>query len=149
MNECFECGTRGELQQHHIIPRSQGGKHTIGLCLGCHSRVHGLKMSASELTKRGQEKKFFMNEFYAILAILVLTDEQEYIFSSVEDRSIEQKLALKILASKHLEKSFFGEGKLENQLAKIRKRINRLHKIETDDPPYFLEIVEKAVKHYG
>ena len=41
--KCFECDIEGELENHHVIPRSLGGKKTIKLCLSCHSKVHKSK----------------------------------------------------------------------------------------------------------
>jgi 5-methylcytosine-specific restriction endonuclease McrA len=44
--QCQLCGTSGEnrLQLHHVILRSQGGKHTadnlVTLCFKCHNDVH-------------------------------------------------------------------------------------------------------------
>ena len=36
---CFECDQPAD-HQHHVIPKSRGGKRTIPLCTGCHGRVH-------------------------------------------------------------------------------------------------------------
>lgn len=62
INECFECGSIVELQEHHIIPRSLGGTKTITLCGKCHGKIHGLdftnhglliKKSLDKLKKKG------------------------------------------------------------------------------------------------
>lgn len=42
--ECIECGTREDLNIHHIIPRSMGGTDSLGnfelLCSKCHRMAH-------------------------------------------------------------------------------------------------------------
>tara|TARA_Y100001938_G_scaffold131676_1_gene189066 strand:- start:1137 stop:1589 length:453 start_codon:yes stop_codon:yes gene_type:complete len=43
-DKCFECGTIENIQYHHVVPKSKGGKNTIPLCQSCHSKVHGEKM---------------------------------------------------------------------------------------------------------
>lgn len=37
---CFDCGFQGHCHQHHVIPRSKGGKNTVPLCEPCHGKVH-------------------------------------------------------------------------------------------------------------
>ena len=53
---CFECGEPAGYN-HHVIPKAQGGKHTVPLCAGCHEKVHGrsFTMHHGALTKRGQD----------------------------------------------------------------------------------------------
>lgn len=53
MQPCWECGTVGEVHHHHPVPKSRGGTRTIPLCLRCHGKAHGRKMSTSQLTKDG------------------------------------------------------------------------------------------------
>lgn len=56
MKMCFECNTKNNVVEHHIVPRSLGGKKTIPICQICHDKIHGVKprnISVSELTKRG------------------------------------------------------------------------------------------------
>ena len=43
INICFECGSNKDIHQHHIIPKSLGGKKTIPLCNDCHGKLHGKK----------------------------------------------------------------------------------------------------------
>ena len=42
---CFVCGSKKNLERHHINPRSNGGKATpkniIPLCAKCHDRLEG------------------------------------------------------------------------------------------------------------
>lgn len=58
--DCFECGEPA-TENHHVIPKSLGGKATVPLCSECHARVHGLdevkRGSHRELTMRGLDKK--------------------------------------------------------------------------------------------
>lgn len=51
MEACWECGTVGEVHHHHPVPKSRGGTRTIPLCLLCHGKAHGRRMSTSQLTK--------------------------------------------------------------------------------------------------
>lgn len=51
---CVGCGSRFDLHQHHLIPRSQGGtnrkENLVTLCGACHGRLHecrGLKTCSS------------------------------------------------------------------------------------------------------
>jgi len=45
---CAECGSNQNLQVHHKVFRSQGGRNTVEncvlLCQVCHSKAHGIKM---------------------------------------------------------------------------------------------------------
>lgn len=44
LDKCFECGTIGDVDFHHVVPKSKGGTQMIPLCLLCHSKVHGEHM---------------------------------------------------------------------------------------------------------
>jgi len=57
--ECFECGSTDDLQNHHIIPRSLGGTKTIPLCGKCHSIVHNSSglLHTSSLQKLSIKRK--------------------------------------------------------------------------------------------
>ena len=44
-NKCFECGSLTEIQEHHIIPRSLGGKKTVKLCGECHGKIQSVNFS--------------------------------------------------------------------------------------------------------
>lgn len=52
--KCEECGSSDELDAHHIVPKSKGGKHTVSnlkiLCKVCHVSQH------SESNKRKRSK---------------------------------------------------------------------------------------------
>jgi hypothetical protein len=54
---CAACGASGELHEHHLIPRSQGGIDlpTVMLCIPCHEAVHGRRFPVNhrELTIAG------------------------------------------------------------------------------------------------
>lgn len=49
---CFECDSKGETHDHHVVPASRGGKRTVPLCLLCHGLVHDKTMTTSVLTSR-------------------------------------------------------------------------------------------------
>ena len=56
-SKCFECGDNIAIHQHHVVPKSIGGKNTIPLCEKCHSLVHGKDMKISYLTRIGLLRK--------------------------------------------------------------------------------------------
>ena len=58
---CFECDATAE-HDHHVIPKSRGGKKTIPLCVKCHSKVHGKNMAHNRLTKDALKAKRLRNE---------------------------------------------------------------------------------------
>jgi hypothetical protein len=49
---CFECGEEA-YNDHHVVPQVRGGTETVPLCLDCHGKAHGRRMSNSALTKAG------------------------------------------------------------------------------------------------
>jgi hypothetical protein len=51
---CFECGAPAEYN-HHVVPRTLGGIHTVPLCAACHSKIHAMPfiMHHGERTKAG------------------------------------------------------------------------------------------------
>ena len=62
MKECYVCGAKEDLQEHHIIPRSKGGENTktITLCYSCHCKSHGRDskgLDHSRLVSEGIKKK--------------------------------------------------------------------------------------------
>lgn len=59
IKSCFECGSTINIVEHHVVPRSSGGKKTVALCQVCHDLVHGISprnISLSNLTKLGLER---------------------------------------------------------------------------------------------
>lgn len=59
---CANCGSKNDLEWHHIVPLSKGGNNIrsniVCLCHECHNIVHGRKgtgINHSELTKIGME----------------------------------------------------------------------------------------------
>lgn len=55
---CFECGGAAR-HDHHVIPRSRGGRNTVPLCEACHAKAHHRQraMSTSRLTKESMQRK--------------------------------------------------------------------------------------------
>ena len=45
---CFECGENADVE-HHVVPRSRGGKNTVPLCESCHGKAHGRQMTTKAL----------------------------------------------------------------------------------------------------
>jgi hypothetical protein len=57
LNICFECGSGGDIDNHHVVPKSLGGTKTIPLCLKCHGLVHDRDfIKYRKLHKIGVEK---------------------------------------------------------------------------------------------
>jgi len=43
MNKCKLCERKSDkLNEHHLIPKSRGGKETILICVDCHRQIHAL-----------------------------------------------------------------------------------------------------------
>ena len=57
LTKCFECNEHMD-ENHHVVPRSKGGKRTIPLCGECHGKAHGIgrKRGFSKLIKAGLAK---------------------------------------------------------------------------------------------
>lgn len=63
-NICINCHSSNDIEWHHVVPLSLGGKdidtNIVPLCENCHRLVHGRHPAAgishSELTKAGLEK---------------------------------------------------------------------------------------------
>ena len=56
MNKCFECEATKDLQKHHPVPKSRGGRKTVTLCYQCHMKAHGRDakgLNHKKLTKEG------------------------------------------------------------------------------------------------
>lgn len=53
---CFECGSPADVD-HHVVPRSRGGKMTVPLCLSCHGKAHDLVMTSSALIRSAMDRK--------------------------------------------------------------------------------------------
>lgn len=61
---CIDCGSGGEIHQHHVVPRSLGGTFMVPLCSSCHALVHGLKkLHVGRLTKKAMQAKRKRGEF--------------------------------------------------------------------------------------
>jgi hypothetical protein len=66
---CALCGRQvGHLSRHHLVPKSEGGTETVGLCSACHTTLH----------------KFFTNRTlarhkYTIEALQQAPDIQRYL----------------------------------------------------------------------
>lgn len=58
--ECANCGSTDELHEHHIVPVSIGGTERAGnkviLCIICHGKVHGTKLTRINLVKEGKRR---------------------------------------------------------------------------------------------
>lgn len=69
--ECALCGDPRNLQLHHIVPRSRGGKNhranLITLCSTCHALAHGIRLYDTYLTQEDVEQGIveYMADYYA------------------------------------------------------------------------------------
>ena len=62
MLTCFECDAPAD-HDHHVIPRSQGGRRTIPLCAVCHGKVHSTALtSIIALAKAAAARKRALGE---------------------------------------------------------------------------------------
>lgn len=63
-DECWECGLKGDLHSHHVVPKSRGGTKTIPLCVACHSLAHHKKknMASSTLIRESIRRKIANGE---------------------------------------------------------------------------------------
>lgn len=52
---CFECDNPAR-HKHHVVPKVLGGKRTLGLCRGCHGKVHGKEMALPALIRAGIQR---------------------------------------------------------------------------------------------
>lgn len=52
--KCFECEKQAH-HNHHVVPRSRGGKRTIPLCRKCHGLIHSMEMN--EMARLAWEKR--------------------------------------------------------------------------------------------
>ena len=41
IGKCFECEIEGDIDMHHVVPKSLGGTKMVPLCYKCHGLVHG------------------------------------------------------------------------------------------------------------
>lgn len=57
---CASCGSTGDLHEHHLVPRSQGGLFlpTVFLCIPCHAVVHDriFHIHHADLIRAGQAR---------------------------------------------------------------------------------------------
>jgi hypothetical protein len=55
--QCAACGAAGDVHEHHIVPRADGGAElpTVYLCVPCHAAVHGRQWNPDHvaLTRSG------------------------------------------------------------------------------------------------
>ena len=51
--KCFECEKQAH-HNHHVVPRSRGGKRTVPLCCKCHGLIHAMEMN--EMARIAWEK---------------------------------------------------------------------------------------------
>lgn len=58
---CFECGRDADVD-HHVVPRSRGGKKTVPLCEACHGKAHGRVMETNVLTREALARKKAIGE---------------------------------------------------------------------------------------
>ena len=95
--KCCNCGSTSDLQYHHIIPISIGGKdinsNMCCLCYDCHYKLHhdgkGSKVvNYSELIKKGQAKAKKEGRNAGATAnevTLVFNDDSVKVFQSAKD----------------------------------------------------------------
>ena len=67
---CFECGGNADAE-HHVVPKSLGGKKTIPLCNECHRIVHSCdsSISTSRLLKANGNNRFPLDKYLVYIEI--------------------------------------------------------------------------------
>ena len=54
---CVACGSRDDLQHHHLVAKTRGGSdaeaNRITLCTSCHDKLHEQRYGASKQSKTG------------------------------------------------------------------------------------------------
>jgi hypothetical protein len=68
-NHCVACGSKENLTQHHLVPRSIGGSdedsNLLTFCGSCHAKAHQVKADwrHSELTRKAMQIKQAKGEY--------------------------------------------------------------------------------------
>lgn len=68
-DHCVACGSKENLTQHHLVPRSIGGSdedsNLLTLCGTCHAKAHQVKADwrHSELTRKAMQRKKTKGEY--------------------------------------------------------------------------------------
>jgi predicted HNH restriction endonuclease len=100
--KCFEYGDEAEYQ-HHIVPKSLGGKKTIPLCSECHGKIHNKTfLHISNLTKQVLKRKISNSEYiggeckfgYKLSSDKVHIEQDEYeqkIIAYIKQLSLQNK----------------------------------------------------------
>ena len=117
-NHCVACGQSGNLNQHHLVPRSIGGNddetNLITLCGSCHAKAHQVKADwrHGELTKKALGAKKARGEYIGGYA--------PYGFYIVDGKLVSNELEQKaIIFANHLSMSGLSLNKVAKELAKI------------------------------
>lgn len=131
---CFDCGQPAHVE-HHVVPRSKGGKKTVPLCNYCHSLVHDAKLiSISELSIQG---KILANEIKNQETVLRLFKEGVEKTKIAKQLNISRNSVYNILKKNGL---YQNEGKgntfkitpdVLDEIKKLRESGNSWNEIET------------------
>lgn len=98
-DHCVACGQSGNLNQHHLVPRSIGGSdddsNLITLCGSCHTKAHQVKADwrHSELTKKALSAKKARGERMGKLSYgFKLSDDGVHVVPCELEQSILRKV---------------------------------------------------------
>ena len=133
MKRCLNCDSVGDVQMHHIIPKSRGGDRMIPLCDSCHSVIHGitpnsggLTVSNSELIKRAWDNRFLFE--YLIIARLFVKGRGDVDHTHAVIRRVYK---------------MNGIGHYRYSLASHKKRYARFFMLARTDREYLLHVLFK------
>ena len=104
---CQRCGAKGggdgdvELHAHHIVPKSQGGSHSLNnlttLCYECHNAVHDHHIPRQTPRRESSVSSDNTNE---TVPMSVESAHYEYMRGNLDDEELEQKIEAR-LESEH------------------------------------------------
>lgn len=98
-DHCVACGQSGNLNQHHLVPRSIGGSddesNLITLCGSCHAKAHQVKADwrHSELTTKALKEKKQRGERMGKLPYGFTVDDGVNLVPCVSEQSILVRVA--------------------------------------------------------
>ena len=93
-DHCVACGQSGNLNQHHLVPRSIGGSdddsNLITLCGSCHAKAHQVKADwrHSELTRKTLKEKKARGERMGKLPYGFTVDDGVHVAPCAGEQSI-------------------------------------------------------------
>jgi hypothetical protein len=117
LNTCFECGFPAE-HNHHVVPKSMGGKNTVPLCQSCHNLIHsvGNSMSRGNIHRSSMiSRRPSKLTWTTAIKILILRSYGKSI------RKIQKELP--DVSTDTIHRAINGEGSLPNAIREMQKML--------------------------